>query len=58
MSEKMNKLKALCSGTWRGIDAARRVFVNLVFVALVIVLLIVLFSDDSPEMYSLSDAPS
>ncbi|MFC2144370.1 signal peptide peptidase SppA [Acidobacteriota bacterium] len=50
MSEKMNKLKALCSGTWRGIDAARRVFVNLVFVALVIVLLIVLFSDDSPEI--------
>jgi protease-4 len=35
---------------WRGIDAARRVFVNLIFVALVIVLLVVLFSDDSPEI--------
>jgi protease-4 len=46
----MNKLRAICSSTWRGIDAARRVFVNLVFVALVIVLLMVLFSNDSPEI--------
>jgi protease-4 len=46
----MDKLKAFCSSTWRGIDAARRVFVNLIFVALVIVLLVVLFSDDSPEI--------
>jgi protease-4 len=50
MSEKMNKLKAFFSSTWRGIDAARRVFVNLLFVALIIVLLVVLFSDDSPEI--------
>jgi protease-4 len=50
MSETTNKMKAYCGRTWRGIDAARRVFVNLLFVALVIVLLVVLFSDDKPEI--------
>ena len=38
MSEKMSKLKAFCGSVWGGIDAARRVFVNLLFVALVIIL--------------------
>ena len=50
MSEKMKKLKDFCGSTWRGIDAARRVFVNLLFVALVIALLVVLFSDDDPDI--------
>jgi len=50
MSEKMKKLKDFCGSTWRGIDAARRVFVNLLFVALVIVLLVFLFSDDDPDI--------
>jgi len=50
MSEKMKKLKDFCGSTWRGIDAARRVFVNLLFVALLVVLLVVLFSDDDPDI--------
>ena len=50
MSEKMKKLKDFCGSTWRGIDAARRVFVNLLFVALVIALLVVLVSDDDPDI--------
>jgi protease-4 len=35
---------------WRGIDAARRIFVNLLFLALIVVLLLIVFSDDSPEI--------
>jgi len=50
MSEKLSALKKFFSRTWDGIDAARRVFVNLVFIALVIVLLIFLFSDDDPDI--------
>jgi protease-4 len=50
MSDKMTSVKDFFGRTWRGIDAARRVFVNLIFVALVIVLLMVLFSDDKPEI--------
>jgi protease-4 len=46
----MTSVKDFFGRTWRGIDAARRVFVNLIFVALVIVLLMVLFSDDKPEI--------
>jgi protease-4 len=50
MSEKMNTLKGICGRLLRGVDAARRVFVNLLFVALVVVLLIVLFSDGKPDI--------
>ncbi|MCW8985325.1 MAG: signal peptide peptidase SppA [Thermoanaerobaculales bacterium] len=50
MSEGMKKVKAFFASMWRGIDAARRVFVNLIFVALVIVLLIFVFSDDAPDI--------
>jgi len=50
MPEKMNKLRGFFGGVWRGIDGARRVFVNLLFVALVVILLAVLFSDDSPDI--------
>jgi protease-4 len=50
MSETTNKMKAYCGRAWRGIDAARRVFTNLLFVALVIVLLVVLLSDGKPEI--------
>ena len=50
MSEIMNRLRGFFGRVWGGIDAARRVFVNLIFVALVVVLLIVLFSNDSPEI--------
>jgi len=50
MSERMKKLKGLSGRVVSGVDAARRVFVNLLFVALVIVLLVFLFSDDDPDI--------
>jgi len=50
MSERMSKLRAFFGRVWSGIDGARRVFVNLLFVALVIIFLMVLFSDDSPDV--------
>ena len=50
MSEIKDRLKKYCGRTLSGIDAARRVFVNLLFVALVILLLVVLFSDDKPDI--------
>jgi protease-4 len=50
MSEFTERLKKYWGRSWRGIDAARRVFINLLFVALVIVLLVVLFSDDKPDI--------
>jgi len=50
MSENIKKLKGLSGRVLSGVDAARRVFVNLLFVALVIVLLVFLFSDDDPEI--------
>jgi len=50
MSERVNKGKGFFGSVWRGIDAARRVFVNLLFVALVVVLLVFLLSDDDPDI--------
>ena len=50
MSEKVSTIKKALRSTWRGIDAARRGFVNLLFVGLVIVVLVMLFSNDDPEI--------
>jgi protease-4 len=50
MSERLSALKKALNRTLLGVDAARRVFVNLLFVALVVVLLVVLFSDDDPKI--------
>jgi protease-4 len=50
MSEKMATAQKIFGRTWRGIDEARRAFVNVVFVALVIVFLIFVFSDGDPEI--------
>ena len=50
MSEKMATVKKIIRQTWRGIDEARRAFVNVLFVILVVVLLMVLFSSDKPEI--------
>jgi protease-4 len=51
---KMSGIAGMIRGffhhSWRGIDAARRVFVNLLFLALIVVLLLVVFQDDSPEI--------
>ncbi len=50
MSERLSVLKKALNHTFRGVDAARRVFVNLLFAALVVVLLFVLFSSDAPDI--------
>ena len=50
MSERTKTLRTFAGNTWRGIDAARRVFVNLLFVALVTALLLFLISDDEPDI--------
>jgi protease-4 len=50
MSELTNRLKKYSSQGWRWIDATRRAFVNLLFVALVILLLVLLLADDTPDV--------
>ena len=50
MTERLSVLKKALNHTLRGVDAARRIFVNLLFVALVVVLLFVLFSSDEPDI--------
>jgi protease-4 len=50
MSDKTATAKSLFKKTWNLIDGTRRVFFNLLFIALVVVILAVLFSDDTPEI--------
>ena len=50
MSGKTSTIRKLFQGTCRGIDATRRVFVNLLFLLLIVALLFILFQDDSPEI--------
>ena len=50
MTERLSVLKKALNHTLRGVDAARRIFVNLLFVALVVVLLFILFSSDEPDI--------
>lgn len=50
MSDFKQRIKRYSVRTWQGIDAARRAFVNLLFVALVVALLVLLISDDTPEI--------
>ena len=50
MSEKGTTIKSTFGRIWRGIDAARRAFVNLLFIAFVIVVLVLILSNDDPEI--------
>ena len=50
MHERRNPLVRFFSGIWRAIDGARKVAVNLLFVAIVIALLVVVFTSDDPEI--------
>ncbi len=50
MYERKNPLMRLLGGTWRAIDSSRKVAVNLLFLAIVIVLLVFVFSSDEPEI--------
>ena len=55
MSDKQKAITSFFGRAWRGVDAARRAFVNLLFVAFVIFLLVVLFSSDDPKI---ADSPA
>jgi len=50
MSERTIPFKRILKGTWGAIDATRRVTINLLFLVIVIVLLVVAFSNDDPEI--------
>jgi protease-4 len=48
--ENSNIVVGFFRGVWRGIDWSRRVFVNLVFLAIMVALVVMLVSDDDPEI--------
>lgn len=50
MPENSNVLMRVLRGLWRGIDAARKVFVNLLFLFIVVALLAFAFRSDKPDI--------
>jgi protease-4 len=50
MSQRTATAKNFLKKTWNLVDGARRVCVNLIFIALVVVVLVFLLSDDDPEI--------
>ena len=48
MPEKSNVLMRVLRALWRGIDAARKVFVNLLFLFIVVALLVLVFRATNP----------
>ena len=50
MSKKSNILMRVLRALWRGIDAARKVFVNLLFLFIVIAVFALAFSSDEPDI--------
>ena len=50
INERGNLFTRALKGTWGAIDATRKVAVNLLFLAIVIALLVVVFSSDEPEI--------
>jgi protease-4 len=50
MYERKNPLVRALNGTWRAIDVSRKVAVNLVFLAIVIAVLVVVFSSEDPKI--------
>lgn len=50
MSKSSNPLARFFRGIWNGIDTTRRIVFNLIFVAIVIGILALVFSDDTPEI--------
>ena len=50
INERGNLFTRMLKGTWGAIDATRKVAVNLLFLAIVIALLVVVFSSDEPEI--------
>ena len=50
MSKQSNILMRVLRALWRGIDAARKVFVNLLFLVIVVVLFALAFTSDEPDI--------
>ena len=50
MTKRTNPLTRILRSSWGFIDAARRTVVNLLFLAIVVVLLVMAFSSDEPEI--------
>ena len=50
MPEKSNVLLRVLRRLWRGIDAARKVFVNLLFLVIIVALIALTFSSDKPDI--------
>jgi len=50
MSGTTSAFKSFFKNIWSGIDTARRISINLLFLALVVALLFILFHDDSPKV--------
>jgi len=50
INERGNPFKRMLKGTWGAIDATRKVAVNLLFLAIVIALVVVVFSSDKPDI--------
>ena len=50
MAAEQRGWKQSLASFWRGVDVTRRVVLNVLFLAIVVALLVVLFSDDTPEV--------
>lgn len=50
MSKRTNPVTRILKGSWAAVDATRRAVVNLLFLTIVVVLLVVIFSDNKPEI--------
>ena len=50
MSNSQNPIVRLLRGLWNGVDGARRFTMNLLFLAIVIGILVLVFRDNLPEI--------
>ena len=50
MHERRGFFSGMFHGAWKAVDTSRKVAVNLLFLAIVVALLVVVFSDDDPEI--------
>jgi protease-4 len=50
MTKRANPVTRILKGSWGFVDATRRTVVNLLFLAIVVILLVAVFSSDEPEI--------
>lgn len=50
MNKRTNPIARILKGSWAAVDATRRAVVNLLFLTIVVVLLVVIFSDNKPKI--------